>query len=252
MITKHNLANALENLGFKKNSKLHIKKFEGFDYELKVDFEKEKIIYPEQIIVHSEEILNFSKNEYFVQFECVHRLLLQGYNPKHIELEPRWQVGHGSSGGRADILIKDNNNKHVLIIECKTCGNEFNRAWEHMQNNAAQLFSYAQQAKSTKFVVLYTSNFVNGSIDCSYYLIKISDNEEYLANNSQLQGFRDAQSANEMYQVWKDTYNKHYDRNGLFEDHKPYEIGIQERRIGDLKNINATDIQKNIMNLQLF
>jgi len=27
-----------------------------------------------------------------------------GYNPNHIELEPKWKVGHGASGGRADIL----------------------------------------------------------------------------------------------------------------------------------------------------
>lgn len=37
-----------------------------------------------------------------------------GYNPNHIELEPKWKVGHGASGGRADILIKDKNASYLL------------------------------------------------------------------------------------------------------------------------------------------
>ena len=60
-------------------------------------------------------------------FECVHRLLEKGYKPEHLELEPRWRVGHGASGGRADILVKDQENKPLLIIECKTPDNEFER-----------------------------------------------------------------------------------------------------------------------------
>ena len=42
--------------------------------------------------------------------------------PEHIELEPKWKLGRGASGGRADILVKDNFGKPLLIIECKTAG----------------------------------------------------------------------------------------------------------------------------------
>ena len=54
---------------------------------------------------------------------------LEGYQPKHIELEPKWKLGHGASGGRADVLVKDNDGRPLLIIECKTVGAEFKRAW---------------------------------------------------------------------------------------------------------------------------
>jgi len=50
------------------------------------------------------------------------------YYPKHIELEPKCQLGHGASGGRADILVKDNSGDALLIIECKTAGSEFKKA----------------------------------------------------------------------------------------------------------------------------
>jgi hypothetical protein len=33
------------------------------------------------------------------------RLFEKGYKPEHIELEPKW-IGHGASGGGADILVK--------------------------------------------------------------------------------------------------------------------------------------------------
>jgi len=75
--------------------------------DLKVDFSKQSIIYPEdrRLIVNRRDTCNFSHPENFVVFECIHRLLEKGYKPEHLELEPTWQVGRGASGGRADILI---------------------------------------------------------------------------------------------------------------------------------------------------
>ena len=89
------------------------------------------MIYPEDkgLKVNRQDTCNFSHPENFVVFECVHRLLEKGYKPEHLELEPTWQVGHGASGGRADILVKDQENNPLLIIECKTAGDEFERAW---------------------------------------------------------------------------------------------------------------------------
>ena len=53
----------------------------------------------------------FHQNESFVVFECVHRLLEKGYKPEHIELEPRWKTGHGASGGKADVLVYNQEGK---------------------------------------------------------------------------------------------------------------------------------------------
>jgi len=128
MLKEENFKSVLESLGFIGNDDIFTKKFDTLQTELKVDFKNQQLIYPENngFIVNEKQTCNFKQNEKFVVFECVHRLLSQGYKPNHIELEPKWQVGHGASGGRADILIKDNNDKALLIIECKTTGSELN------------------------------------------------------------------------------------------------------------------------------
>ena len=97
---------------------------------------------------------NFSHEENFVVFECVHRLLEKGYQPKHLELEPKWKVGHGASGGKADIWIRTNKQADgsadsLMIIECKTFGREFREAWKDTLEDGAQLFGYFAQAPGT-------------------------------------------------------------------------------------------------------
>jgi type I restriction enzyme M protein len=144
MITKDSFPQLLESLGFTKRKSIYSKTVGAAT--LLVDAAKQEIIYPESqgLIVNERPTCNFSANENFVVFECVHRLLEKGYKPEHIELEPKWKLGHGASGGRADILIKDNLNKPLLIIECKTPGNEFKKAWNKTLQDGNQLFSYAQ------------------------------------------------------------------------------------------------------------
>ena len=126
MITTDNFLALLLTLNFEHRDTKYRKTFEN-GAMLMVDFDKEELIYPQDhgLKVHEKQTCNFSANENFVVFECVHRLLEKGYKPEHIELEPKWKVGHGASGGRADILVKDNSGKSLLIIECKTEGNEF-------------------------------------------------------------------------------------------------------------------------------
>ena len=227
MITKENFKNVLEKLGFTENKNIYIKPFPELDCELKVDFKNELLIYPEDkgFRVNERQTCNFKANENFVVFECVFKLLNQGYNPAHIELEPKWQVGHGASGGRADILVKDNDGKSLLIIECKTAGNEFIKAWKTTQTKPTQLFSYVQQAKSTKFIALYASDFIDDNVQSNYYLINITDNEELLKNNPKLKSYKDATEVEDIYKVWVDTYEKDFATLGLFENNKPYEIG---------------------------
>ena len=89
----------------------------------------------------------------------------KGHKPEHIELEPKWKLGRGVSGGRADILVKGNLVKPLLNIECKTAGNEFKKAWNKTLQEGDQLFSYAQQISETQFMCLYISDFENGSIN---------------------------------------------------------------------------------------
>ena len=245
MITKENFKKVLEKLAFTENKNIYTKTFHELDCELKVDFKNELLIYPENkgLKVNERQTCNFKANENFVVFECVFKLLNQGYNPAHIELEPKWQVGHGASGGRADILVKDNDGKSLLIIECKTAGNEFVKAWKTTQTKPTQLFSYVQQAKSTKFIALYASDFIDDNVQSNYYLINITDNEELLKNNPKLKSYKDATEVEDIYKVWVDTYEKDFATLGLFENNKPYEIGKTKFTSEDLKNINSKDIQ---------
>ena len=113
---KNNFKELLQYLGFSEDNHIFSKNFAENSY-LKVDFQKEEIMYPEDqgLKVHERQTCNFSSDENFVVFECVHRLLEKGYKPEHIELEPKWKVGHGASGGRADILVKDQKEKPLLF-----------------------------------------------------------------------------------------------------------------------------------------
>ena len=119
MITQENFKSVLLSLDFQENKSIFSKSFPHTEGILKVDFNKKELIYPEDhgLIINERQTCNFSQYENFVVFECVHRLLSKGYKPEHIELEPKWKVGHGASGGRADILVRNQQRKPMLIIE---------------------------------------------------------------------------------------------------------------------------------------
>ena len=245
MIKKDTFRKLLEALDFKKTKNIYIKKFPELKTELKVDMEKQELIYPEKdgFTINERQTCNFKQAENFVVFECVHRLLNQGYHPKHIELEPKWQVGHGASGGRADILVKDNSGDALLIIECKTAGGEFTKAWSTTQVKPTQLFSYVQQTQTTQFIALYASDLVDGKVKADYYLINLNDNEKLLENDKELKAYSDANTVDELYEVWSKTYQKEYATKGLFEDSQAYHIGKDKYSIDDLETVTSKDIQ---------
>lgn len=213
---------------------------------LAVDPVRECLIYPEDqgLKIHERTTCNFAADENFVVFECVHRLLEKGYQPKHIELEPRWQLGHGASGGRADVLIRDNNAKCLLITECKTIGREFDRAWKETLQDGGQLFGYVEQERATQFLCLYTSTVEDSVLRYQSHIIAHRDNEKYLTDK-RLKGFREATDRKERFAVWRDVYKLAYTPNGIFEDNiQPYHIGEAKLTVNDLKPITASDQQK--------
>lgn len=248
MITHINFKKLLRKLDFSEQGSVFSKYFPVADAELKVDFDKQRLIYPEDkgLIVNEKQTCNFSANENFVVFECVHCLLEKGYKPEHLELEPKWKLGHGASGGRADILVKDNAEKSLLIIECKTSGREFNDAWKQMLYNGGQLFSYAQQVRSTQFVCLYASDFEDNKVVIHNYIVILRDNEKFLEERKDQKSgtYRDAQSVEELFKAWKETYAQDYAVKGIFEDDiQPYHIGKDKYSEKDLRTIGEKDIQ---------
>lgn len=245
MLTQDNLADLLSALGFEKVGNIH-KKSVG-DALIEVDVLKGEIRYPEAagLLVNERQTCNFEANENFVVLECVHRLLDKGYKPEHIELEPKWKLGRGASGGRADILIKDNDGRPLLIIECKTAGAEFNRAWNKTLLDGDQLFSYAQQISETQFLCLYASDIGAGQVTYTSHVIAHRDNEKYLADNPTLKSFKSATDVKERFSVWRDTYKFDYTTKGIFEHNiQPYFIGKDKYGLDDLSPISASDQQK--------
>lgn len=243
MFTSDNFEKILDILKFKKEKNIYYKHFRGTDSYLKIDISAENIIYPEDkgLKINERQTCNFSANENFVVFECVHRLLEKGYKPEHLELEPKWKVGHGASGGRADILIKDNNSKPLLLIECKTFGKEFEKAWKDTQIDGGQLFGYAQQIPDTKFLCLYTSGIQeNNNITAISHIISHTDNTKILEENKNLKSFVKATNVKERFEVWKETYLLEYTTKGIFEPNiQPYQIGKDKYTIEDLQPIDA-------------
>ncbi|WP_082127282.1 type I restriction enzyme HsdR N-terminal domain-containing protein [Calothrix sp. 336/3] len=247
MMTQDNFKSLLLSLGFEQNQNVLSKHFSHTEGMLKVDFNKKELIYPEShgLIINERQTCNFSQNENFVVFECVHRLLAKGYKPEHIELEPKWQVGHGASGGRADILVKNQQGKPMLIIECKTAGKEFEKAWKDTQNDGGQLFSYAQQIQETEFLCLYASSFLNDVCVFDYYVISHKDNQKIIADDPSLLSFEKAKDVKGRFKVWQQTYQLEKTTKGIFEDNIPaYQIGKDKYTIDDLTPINARDKEK--------
>ena len=116
MIDNDNFKALLKHLEFEKKGNVFTKDFDESGVYLRVDFLKEIIEYPELVglKINERQTCNFSSGENMVVFECVYQLLNKGYKPKHIELEPKWKLGRGASGGRADILVKNQNDKPVV------------------------------------------------------------------------------------------------------------------------------------------
>ncbi len=248
MINQSNFPALLIVLGFQKHGTIFRKTIGAATLE--VDTAKGMLIYPEAqgLKINERQTCNFSWSENFVVFECVHRLLEKGYLPQHIELEPKWKLGHGASGGRADILIRDNSASPLLIIECKTAGGAFNRAWNKTLQDGDQLFSYAQQIPATQFLCLYASDLDAGApspVSFISHVVAHRDNPKFLDDKPDLKGFKDATDVKERYAVWRDTYKRDYTTKGVFEDAiQPYHIGKDKYSLADLQAISAADQQK--------
>ena len=244
MITKENFRYLLEKLNFLNDNNIYYKSFNNF--ELKVNFKEEKLIYPKGLKVNDLTTSNFSKPENFVVFECIHRLLTIGYNPKHIEIEPKWSLGHDKKSAKADIGIKDNSGKNLVIIECKTYGSEYQKHLKLTKLDGGQIFSYAANS-GCDYIALYASN---ENLEFEYFLISLKDNEKLLLNNKNLKSYKNAKlgkygdPAKALFEVWSETYNQESIK-GLFEKNiRPYEIEKRKFSIDDLKVVSEHDIKK--------
>lgn len=244
MITESNFKTLLHYLNFTSSGELYEKRFSQFGTSMSVDFSKKKLHYPDTI-KGGERNDGFDAPENFVVFECVNRLLEKGYRPEHIELEKEWHLGHDSKSGRADICVTDEKGSMLFIVECKTWGKEFEKALSNTKNDGAQLFSYWQQEQSCKWLVLYASDLRNGAIEYKAPTIDCSDDANIILlakKDRSIRLYRDAHTAPEKYESWKDTYSCVIHDDLVFSDDSvAYKIGVKPLLKKNLRDFTPED-----------
>ena len=257
MITKGNFRDLLTCLGFQQSETVQDEMnlyFDSVNCTIAVDFTNEKIIYPEGVEADRDTTKNFSANENFVVLECVVGLLAQGYKPENIVLEPKTPGGREDSHFYCDILIRDNDKRPYMLVECKTMDgkedDEFSKAWKKTLQDGGQLFNYYNTYRQAQYLVLYASDFVDGEPRCNYRLITMVDNKEYLESNPQLLSFEKVSADNgtrdDFFKVWSETYGKDYANNGAFEVDEVPAFGVTKKKltIDDLVIVDGQDIQR--------
>lgn len=244
MITKTNFKNVLKILGFTENGNVFEKQFTYFNCSLSVDFSNEKLIYPAEI-KGRERNDDFKRSENFVVFECVNRLLEKGYRPEHIELEKEWHLGHDAKGGRADICVSSPDGSMLFIVECKTAGREFDKAYKDTCADGGQLFSYWQQERATKWLVLYSSGIDGNKITYKAPTINCTDDPNIVIGakkDSTIKLYSSAYTAEEKHLVWRDTYASSWFDDLIFNtDSRAYEIGVKPLFKKDLRDFTPDD-----------
>lgn len=196
----------IQALGFtpKENSSgIFQKKYPLCDnYAIEVDFDNQFFLFGDKIKAESKTTQNFFQAENWVVLECVDRLLEKGYPPQNITLEKTYPTGHGTSG-RLDILISRNDGSAYMMIECKTWGREFDKAFKKMTSppNGGQLFTYFQQDKSADILMLYASELEGDEIRYSNEIVKMEED------------YRQTGNVKDLYERW----NKLPKSNGIFD-----------------------------------
>lgn len=260
-LNKENLRELLSSLNFQEASNIWTRNYES-GAGIAVDFNKQTIQYDpvdssfkngeypsinkpaSGFIIHRDTTLNFSAKENFVCIVCIHLLLEKGYEPKHIVLEPSFQVGHVNKPSYGDILVFDKKYKPLVLIENKTFGAEFSSEWNNMQKDGGQLFSYLgplrNQLGACENIVLFASEFDDGLVTKSH-IITLKDNEKRIAELENPLTFENTDSP---FKVWEQTYAKSFETKGLFEsDIAPYSIGKTKYTISDLKGLSHAEIR---------
>ena len=255
MITKDNIKQLLlsPELGFKRSSNYIYEVLERYYEEtgakVYVDFANEKIIYPPAIQADRKTSQDFSHPEFFVVLECVCRLLILGYKPTQIVLEPKTPGGREDTSFYCDILVRDNDNIPYLLIECKKAGNSYDDEWKKMKRDGGQPFRYYNTYRQAKYLCLYSSDFIDGRLKREYQLIKMTDNEEQVQDAS-IDSYAKVSARNgsfeDYFHVWAETYGFDSVQRGAFEDSIP-PFGISDRKLtaeNDLNDVDNEEIKK--------
>ncbi|KKR21397.1 MAG: N-6 DNA methylase [Candidatus Uhrbacteria bacterium GW2011_GWD1_41_16] len=195
-------------------------------YSIQVNLENNTINYGGKIVFNNTKntIQNITKPEDWVVLECVNRLLEKGYKPENIILEKIWPAGHQHSG-RLDICVMRDDGTEYLLIECKTYGKEFEKAFDRLNKDGGQLFTYFKFSNKADLIILYASELRGQEIAFRNEIIKIED--DYRAGD-----------VKDFYEKW----NKLTKDNGAFDSWvKPYNFESKALTIKNLEEIRQED-----------
>jgi type I restriction enzyme M protein len=196
----------------------------GYNVTITIDFsnfKKSHINYGTKIKVNNKSVCNFTKPEYFIQLECVLRLLKKGYPPNSIELEKTYKLGHREKG-RLDVLVKKNG-KSWAMIECKTPGDEFESEKRKVLEDGGQIFSYFVQDRNAKAIGIYMSKINAGAISFTADFIYTNVIDKSGDNVSM-----------------HDSWDKEFIHGGLFND----SVGLYELEKVNLRKKDLIDLTK--------
>ena len=106
--------------------------------------------------------------------------------------------------------------------------------------NGGQLFSYFRQERSTQYLCLYSSDFDKEAVIYENAIVKMIDRKEdieaYKKGDESIKLYKNAQNDKEIFEVWKETFNRYFHYNGIFEyDVNAYEIELKPLKRGNLK-----------------
>ena len=243
MITKKSLKDLLTILWFSEDGDIWNKKVNNSEFW--VNFKENKLLYPKWVKINDETTSNFDKDENFVVFECVHRLIEKWYRPEHIELEKRWTLWHDAKWWKADICVTDEKWDMLLIIECKTAWKEYDKARKNTKNDWWQVFSYRQQERWTKWISLYSSDIDDWKIIYKNDIINCSDDANVLLlakKDESILLYKNAKTAEDLFNVWDETYAKQALEWLIFwDDTVAYNVWIKPLRKKDLKDFRYDD-----------
>lgn len=225
MINRDNLGNALNAMGYstKDGGTAFSKAWPETNASIAVDLSKGRIEYPinRGFVVNKATTCNFSDNENFVVLACVTKLFDKGYRPESLELEREWTLGHEQKSGRADICINDENGDTLAIIECKTPGAEFRDEWKNMRADGGQLFSYWQQERGTRWLVLFTCDLEDDEVKLEQKSITCTDDANFKAlarRDDSILLYEGAHTVEGLFEAWTETYNQQVEGDVLFGD----------------------------------
>ena len=248
----------IEALGFKSKSKtVYHKEYKLYGYTIQIDTAKNKVLYrsddkitierieDKQIQIGDTTSSNLNVPESKVVLECVDRLLEKGHAPNDLHIERKWKVGHGGSGGKADINVYGKDGKTLLIIECKTWGSEFEKEKSKMEEHGGQLFTYLNQDKNAQFLVLYASKLENKKINYENLIVQVKDRKEDLQKTlkqieeENIKLYRDSKNKGDLFEVWKESFNKYFHFNGIFDaDANAYSLELKALKKKNLKSLD--------------